>query len=97
MTLWIIWLGALIWQHRKKTLMNSRLLYHGRFSTFTELGKIAKKYKKILCYFHNDQCGEVMVNTLKEMIKGSSIVDMSNLYDGFECIRFYWKDLLTRQ
>jgi len=51
----------------------------------------------ILCYFHNDQCGEVMYNTLREMTKGSSVVDMSSLYDGFECIRFYWKDLLKRQ
>lgn len=82
---------------QKKNTDNADCYIMGDFSTFTELGKIAKKYKKILCYFHNDQCGEVMVNTLREMIKGSSVVDMSNLYDGFECIRFYWKDLLTRQ
>ena len=82
---------------QKKHIENADFYIMGDFSTFTELGKIAKKYKKILCYFHNDQCGEVMVNTLREMIKGSSVVDMSSLYDGFECIRFYWKDLLTRQ
>lgn len=82
---------------QKKNTDNADCYIMGDFSTFTELGKIAKKYKKILCYFHNNQCGEVMVNTLREMIKGSSVVDMSNLYDGFECIRFYWKDLLTRQ
>ena len=82
---------------QKKNTDNADCYIMGDFSTFTELGKIAKKYKKILCYFHNDQCGEVMVNTLREMIKGSSVVDMSNLYDVFECIRFYWKDLLTRQ
>ena len=82
---------------QKKNTDNADCYIMGDFSTFTELGKIAKKYKKILCYFHNDQCGKVMVNTLREMIKGSSVVDMSNLYDGFECIRFYWKDLLTRQ
>lgn len=82
---------------QKKNTDNADCYIMGDFSTFTELGKIAKKYKKILCYFHNNQCGEVMVNTLREIIKGSSVVDMSSLYDGFECIRFYWKDLLTRQ
>ena len=82
---------------QKKNTDNADCYIMGDFSTFTELGKIAKKYKKILCYFHNDQCGEVMFNTLREMIKDSSVVDMSSLYDGFECIRFYWKDLLTRQ
>lgn len=82
---------------QKKNTDNADCYIMGDFSTFTELGKIAKKYKKILCYFHNDQCGEVMFNTLREMTKGSSVVDMSSLYNGFECIRFYWKDLLTRQ
>ena len=82
---------------QKKNTDNADCYIMGDFSTFTELGKITKKYKKILCYFHNDQCGEVMYNTLREMTNGSSVVDMSSLYDGFECIRFYWKDLLTRQ
>ena len=46
MTLWTIWLGVLIWLHRKKNTDNADCYIMGDFSTFTELGKIAKKYKK---------------------------------------------------
>ena len=59
---------------QKKNTDNADCYIMGDFSTFTELGKIAKKYKKILCYFHNNQCGEVMFNTLREMIKDGSVV-----------------------
>lgn len=69
----------------------------GDFSAFSDLMKVADKYDKVLCYFHNTQCGEVMLSTLKEKAKKATVVDRSCLYKSFECMRYYWMDLLTRK